>query len=344
MEEDYLKFYHISRDASDQTAEQFLDRGIVPNAGMGYGGQTQGFYCWTSEERAQKYYCSLVVAADAEWAMEKFGIDIRLKDGNALKLEAKIKKSDIKYPNWQLDNEQHANVKRGRERSVFFEFWESQKEHFQNKECDFTISPNSDEEYHVKGLNWNEEKKCPVIIYEKEGKLVSEDVDSTKAEYSFRTQAINDYLCRHNPEYEKSYNQLIIGVAENKPEIEINGYKLHTRDIPIKYCATEPLQDINIYKLHGEVAYDPDTQKRYIEESNEEYQWGDYRIKIQEEKLSKPTNSNSQYLEQVREKLAKRKNIGFQENNSAPINKEQQPQRRAPTWNNMPIDSNTLDR
>lgn len=342
MEEDYLKFYHISRDASNQTAEQFLKRGIVPNAGMGYGGQTQGFYCWTSEERAQKYYCSLVVAADAEWAMEKFGIDIRLKDGNALKLETKIKKSDIKYPNWQLDNEQHANLKRGRERSVFFEFWESQKEHFQNRECDFTINTNSHEQYQVKALNWNEEKRCPIIIYEKDGKLVSEDVDSTKAEYSFRTQAINDYLCKVCPEYKNDYNQLILGVAENKPEIEINRHKLHTKDIPIKYCSAEPLQDINVYKLHGEIAYDPDTQKRYIEESNDEYQWGEYRIKIQEEKLSKSANSNSKYLEQVKQKLDKFLNDDFQENASNAISKKQQSKKHTAV-NNMIIDSNTLN-
>ena len=110
------------------------------------------------------------------------------------------------------------------------------------------------------------------------------------------------------PEYQNDYNQLIFGVAENKPEIEINGHKLHTKDIPIKYCSTEPLQDINVYKLHGEIAYDPDNQKRYLEESNDEYQWGEYRVKIQEEKLSKSTNSNSQYLEQVKQKLAKHNN------------------------------------
>lgn len=338
MEEDYLKFYHISRDASEQTSEKFLERGIIPNAGMGYGGQTQGFYCWTSEERAQKYYCSLVVAADAEWAMEKFGIDIRLKDGNALKLETKIKKSDIQYPNWQLDNEQHANAKRGRNRSIFFEFWESQKKHFQNREskCGFTIRPNSNEEYQVKGLNWNEEKNCPVIIYEKEGKVVSEDVDSTKAEYSFRTQAINDYLCEVCPEYKNDYNKLIFGVAENKEEIEINGHKLHTRDIAIKYCSAEPLQDINVYKLHGEIAYDPNAQKRYIEESNEEYQWGEYRVKIQEEKLSKSANSNSKYLEQVKQKLAK-----YNNNYSHQTTQHQQ---KAIDINNIIKNSNTLSR
>lgn len=105
MADEYLKFYHISRDASSEKANDFLSEGIVPERGNGYGGQSDGFYCWTSKNRADKYYCSLLVAADAEWAMENFGIDIRLKNGEALKVEVPVKKDTVKYPDWQLDNE-----------------------------------------------------------------------------------------------------------------------------------------------------------------------------------------------------------------------------------------------
>ena len=92
MDDEYLKFYHISRDASDEKANQFLTKGIAPKQGNGYGGQGKGFYCWTSEDRANKYYCSLLVATDAEWAMKNFGIDIRLKNDEALKIELLVKK------------------------------------------------------------------------------------------------------------------------------------------------------------------------------------------------------------------------------------------------------------
>jgi hypothetical protein len=35
MTEEYLKFYHISRDASDEKADKFLSEGIVPEQGNG---------------------------------------------------------------------------------------------------------------------------------------------------------------------------------------------------------------------------------------------------------------------------------------------------------------------
>jgi hypothetical protein len=70
--------------------------------------------------------------------MENFGIDIRLKNDEALKIEVPLKKDTIRYPDWQLDNEQHSNKNRGRERSIFLDFWEAQKNEF-NTSVNFEI-------------------------------------------------------------------------------------------------------------------------------------------------------------------------------------------------------------
>ena len=107
MDDEYLNFYHISRDASDEKAKKFLSEGIVPEQVNGYGGQSNGFYCWTNEDMTDKYYSSLLVAADTERAMEKFSIDIRLKDEEALKVEISVKKDTIQYPDWQLSKKEH---------------------------------------------------------------------------------------------------------------------------------------------------------------------------------------------------------------------------------------------
>ena len=37
MADEYLKFYHISRDASSEKANDFLSEGIVPERGNGSG-------------------------------------------------------------------------------------------------------------------------------------------------------------------------------------------------------------------------------------------------------------------------------------------------------------------
>lgn len=303
MADEYLKFYHISRDASEEKANQFLAKGIVPEQGNGYGGQSKGFYCWTSEDRANKYYCSLLVAADAEWAMKNFGIDIRLKNNEALKIEIPVKKDTIKYPEWQLDNEQHPNVKRGRNRSIFLDFWETQKNEF-NANVNFEIENSLGEKNIVNKLGWDNETKCPIIEYtNSSGQKIIEKVDNTNANNSYRTQAINDYLCSKSPSYKNNYDKLVQAVASNQDNININGTLLHTSDIPIKYCSREPIRDMNVSKLRGEIVYNPDTNKRTAPESANEMTWGDYRISVKEQKLYNTRDETSKKIENLRNRL-----------------------------------------
>lgn len=192
--DDILYFYHISRDASDEKANSFQQKGIVPSRGTGYGGQKSGFYFWTDENQAHKCFARWALEIDADWAEKTFGIDIRLKEGNALKIKVPIHRKSIQYPDFQLDNEQHPNKSQGRERSIFLDFWQSQKEIF-SKDNRFKCGDKN-----IVGTSWDEDKNCPILLMETDQGIVSECVDSTKAEHSFRTQAINDCFCENmNP-------------------------------------------------------------------------------------------------------------------------------------------------
>ena len=310
MSDKMLKFYHISRDASDERLEQFLEQGIVPSDGMGYGGQSKGFYCWTSETRADKYYASLLVAADADWAMENFGIDIRLKDGEALKIGVPVALDDIAYPNWQLDNEQHPAPKRGRNRSVFLDFWETQKEEF-NQQVQFEFENALKEKCVAHQFAWNENERCPVLYYTNARHEDKQDiVNSTNANNSSRTQAINDYLCENSLSYRQNYNQLIQAVAQNLYQTEINGKALFISDVALKYCADEPLLKVEVSKICGAVAYDAEKGERLLPESADEMAWGDYRLVMKEQKYSAKGLNVSKEMDYTRQKLGRHQKSG----------------------------------
>ena len=254
-----LEFYHISRDCSAETIVNFAENGIQPASGRGYGGQSGGFYCWTSNENAERYYRSLLAEDDAKWAMDTFGTDIRLKDGKALKLKISINEENLKNPNWQLDNEQHAFQKAGRDRSIFLDFWEANKDCFTNSSVDFDMVKENGERQKVCALSWNEEKHCPTLTTKTaDGNLVTENVFSTKAEDSYRTQAINDYLCQTNKSFDDNYNKLLLAAAQNKHSLNINGKELFTERLAIKYCGQEPIKNIELSFLQGEITVAPD--------------------------------------------------------------------------------------
>lgn len=315
MGDKMLKFYHISRDASDEKIKLFSEQGIAPAQGQGYGGQTNGFYCWTSETKADKYYASLLVAADADWAMENFGIDIRLKNGEALKIAVPVSLDTVKYPTWQLDNEQHPAPKRGRKRSVFLDFWEAQKNVF-HKNVQFEFVNEANEKCIAHRLDWNDDARCPMIsCTNASGDENKEIVNTTNANNSCRTQAINDYLCSNSIQYRENYNRLIQAVAQNLPQTMINDTPLYTSDIALKYCATEPIRDLEIAKVSGAVAYDPDTGKRLLPESSDEMAWGEYRIAKREQKFSKNGVNVTNEMLNVRQKIG-----GKKEPNSSIIN------------------------
>ena len=239
-----LHFYHISRDASDEKIES-LKTGIGSSFGTGYGGQKGGFYCWTTEEQADKCFARWAIGVDAEWAKKTFGLDMTLKDGNALKIEVEVDENKVKYPNYQIDNEQHANKNRGRERALWLDFWEAQKDLF-NKNNRLIID---DKSY---CLGYDEEKHCPTLIATEGNKPVTIYVDSTRAEDSLRTQAINDYLCEKYPTYRDNYNKLLLAAAFNQNEVQIENKILHPKNIALKYCGEEKLQDIKISKMHSD--------------------------------------------------------------------------------------------
>jgi len=275
-----LRFYHISRDASEEKINKFSSEGIVPLLGNGYGGQKKGFYCWTNEHRANKYYCSLLVAVDADWAMENFGIDIRLKNGKALKIEIPVQKNAIRYPDWQLDNEQHPSIKRGRVRSIFLGFWETQKKEF-NIDVNYEVENSLGEKYVVKRLDWDKKSHCPIIEWiNPKGEIETQKADNTNANNSFRTQTINDCLCNHSVSYNCNYNRLIQAVATNQDTLEIDGTLLHTSDIPIKYCSSVPIKNFKITKIYGTATCTSPTETKT--ESNTQIRWGDYLIKMDE--------------------------------------------------------------
>lgn len=322
MGDKMLKFYHISREASDERLKKFLEQGIEASGGVGYGGQTCGFYCWTSETRADKYYASLLVAADADWAMENFGIDIRLKNGEALKIGVPVALDAITYPRWQLDNEQHPAPKRGRERSLFLDFWEAQKGEFQQM-TQFEFENNLNEKCVVHQFGWNENERCPVLYYTN---ALHEDkqeiVNSTNANHSSRTQAINDYLCEHSPQYCENYNQLIQAVAQNLYQTEINGIPLYTSDIALKYCGTEPITQVEVAKVSGKVAYDAESGQRLLPESDDEMAWGEYRIVKHEQKFSSNGVNVTKEVADVYLKIGGKKISDENETKSASLNKD----------------------
>lgn len=305
MEDEFLNFYHISRDASAEKADKFISEGIVPSRGNGYGGQSNGFYCWTNKEAADKFYCSLLVADNAQWAMENFGIDIRLKDGEALKLEVPVKKDSIKYPEWQLDNEQHPNIKRGRTRPIFLDFWKAQKNEF-NTDVNFEIKNSQGEYYIVNKLGWDNATQCPTIEYLlPSGQSVVEKVDNTNANNSNRTQAINNYLCSNSATYKNNYDKLIQAVATNSDILKINGELLHTSNIALKYCSQKPLKNLSVSKLKGCIIHDSETEKKTKQQNGNEVCYGDYRISINEQKLTKTDNYISKKIKDLRGKISK---------------------------------------
>ncbi len=282
-----LEFYHISRDCSAETIVNFAQNGILPASGRGYGGQSGGFYCWTSNENAERYYRSLLAEDDAKWAMETFGADIRLKDGKALKLKISVNEENLKNPNWQLDNEQHAFQKAGRSRSIFLDFWEANKDCFNNNFVDFEMVKENGEKQKVYALGWNEEKHCPTFTTKTaDGRLIEEDVLSTKAEDSYRTQAINDYLCHTSKSFDDNYNKLLLAAAQNKHSIDINGKELFTERLAIKYCGQEPIKNIELSFLQGEITVAPDRGINNPRSGDVAHGSSPYRLYYEEKKVN----------------------------------------------------------
>ena len=247
-----LHFYHISRDASKDKIESFK-KGVDPLVGTGYGGQKGGFYCWTTEKRADKCFARWATRVDAEWAKLRYGLDITLKEGNCLKVGISVDESTVKYPKWQLDNEQHKDQDNGRERSILLDFWEAQKDLFTQDGNRFKIGDKQ-----CAGTSFDEEKRCPVLFMlgedQKEERIA---VDITNAEESLRTQAINDYLCEKYPQYLENYNKLLQATAYNKSEVQIGHTILHPQDIALKYCGDEKITDIEkITLMHSNYGTD----------------------------------------------------------------------------------------
>lgn len=282
-----LEFYHISRDCSAETIVNFAENGIQPASGRGYGGQSGGFYCWTSNENAEKYYRSLLAEDDAKWAKDTFGTDIRLKDGKALKLKISVNEENLKNPNWQLDNEQHAFQKAGRNRSIFLDFWEANKDCFNNNSVDFDMVKENGEKQKVCALNWNEEKHCLTLTSQTDdGQMFEEDVLSTKAEDSYRTQAINDYLCHTSKSFDDNYNKLLLAAAQNKHSVDINGKELFTERLAIKYCGQEPIKDIELSFLQGEITVAPDRGINNPRPGDVAHGSSPYRLYYEEKKVN----------------------------------------------------------
>ena len=78
---------------------------------------------------------------------------------------------------------------------------------------------------------------------------------------------------------------MIQAVAANSEGVNINGTLLHTSDIPIKYCSPKPIKNLDVFRIKGTVAYDPETNLRTEPESVDEVAWGNYRILMKEYKL-----------------------------------------------------------
>ncbi|MFI3242333.1 MAG: hypothetical protein R3Y43_07175 [Alphaproteobacteria bacterium] len=260
-----IKFYHISRDATKAVANFFENKGIQPGKGRGYGGQRGGFYCWATSENADKYFHHLLTEKDAKWLLEMYGIDIRLKQGSALKLEVCVDKDDVCLPHWQLDNEQNKNRARGRHRSIFLDFWSLHKDLF-NQKVMFDIVKKNGDILSVTSLSWNKAKDCPVITYiTPNGKKKIESVTLTDTHYSYRTQAINDFLCHSSQIYSYNYNQLLLAAVEDKHSIDIEGRKFFTSKLAIKYCGGDPLECQNMSILKGMITFDPKNGGRLVD-------------------------------------------------------------------------------
>lgn len=242
-----LYFFHISRETSDERFESFK-KGIDSALGTGYGGQQSGFYCWPNEEKANECYAMWAIGTQAAWAKKEFGKDITLQNGNALKLKIPIDENTIKYPDYQLDNEQHPAQNDGRERSIWLDFWEAQKDLFK-KENRLQI------EGVTYSMDFDEQNHCPILIAEGEnGKITN--INSTLAKESFRTQAINDYLSDKYPSYRENYDKLLMAVALNEPKVQIGDKILNPQNIALKYCGSEKLTVIEISKLHSNFGTD----------------------------------------------------------------------------------------
>lgn len=321
-----LTFCHISRNASNECAANFINDGIKPSSGNGYGGQDKGFYVWTSEERGDMYYQSLLSEEDADWAKEKFDIDIKLKEGKALKITVSPDKKDIKHPVWQLDSEQHPNAKFGRDRSVLLDMWETQKDYFQsNPAVEIPYKDNVNKEvagknefvtdsYTIKEFGWNDEKKCPSMKCYDENKkeFLIKDIDVTNADVSGRSQAINNFLCENVPGYKEKYDQLLLAVASNKQSLDIGGKTLNLGGLPIKYCGKEVLPVNKVALVQGELT--EKYGKRLKPESLSEVKYRDFKMLYTETdaRMIGLNQSNSNKISNLRKRLAQNldKNLG----------------------------------
>lgn len=285
-----LYFYHISRDASDEKLESFK-RGIEPSLGTGYGGQKSGFYCWPNEAKANECYAMWATGTQVAWAKEKLGKDISLQNGDALKIKIPVDENSVKYPDYQLDNEQHPDPNRGRERPIWLDFWEAQKDLFK-KENRLQIGDV------VYNMDFDEQHHCPVLIAEGENKEVIY-VDSTLAEESFRTQAINDYLSDKYPSYRENYDKMLMAVALNEPKLQIGDKTLYPHDIALKYCGNERLTDMEISKLHSNFG----TDEKIVDYQSAQYR--KYDVQYTENLLfsSQKQSFNLSKLNGIRKKL-----------------------------------------
>lgn len=233
---DNINLYHVSRHADDKLPS-FLE-GINPLVSNPVGGQSSGFFLWTKKERAENWIENLATERDAAWAKEKFGLDdFKLKDGKGLIVGFTIPKTNILYPDWQVDPEQHP---RGIDKySSLIKIWQKHRDIFIDKGHNLSIPfRHNNEDVTLNTLSWSIDDNLPIIYYtDSKGNTKKELVGTNKAEESGRTEVICSFLAKHSSKYINDYNKILHEAVNEAGQGGIN----------LKYCGREKLHPSTIF-------------------------------------------------------------------------------------------------
>ena len=193
-----VTFYHVSTEVSD--FKSFFREGAKA-VGKGIGGQTDGFFVWTNEQKAIRHFSHFL----NDFTNEAMIIGIT------------VPKADISYPIWQQDMEVAYGI---------YDLWKKYGDFINQKGHNLNIT--FDKKHQTFGWNF---KKITDFSYEKEysnfAKKYYEDIcfkgiDETGksikkaiweepggAEDSVNFQILTDWLCQNNSDFRKDYDALM---------------------------------------------------------------------------------------------------------------------------------------
>ena len=195
-----VTFYHVS--TAVEAFKSFFREGAKP-VGKGFGGQSDGFYVWTSEAAAEDHIRFL---KDGAWAYKE------LEGDEALIIGVTIPKSTISYPDWQQDMEHNRGLIQ-----LAFNYSDvlNEKAHHLNIPLPKEKRPFGWFFKTITGISVRNCFRQDALLFEgvdDTGKVSHKIFMNTPpwdSDDSVKFQILTDWLCQNSPRFKEDYNRLM---------------------------------------------------------------------------------------------------------------------------------------